>query len=803
MNRIFFKLTWRHLTKGGLFSVINIGGLSISLAVVILMYMQVHSELSFDKSFKESENIYRVNAQWLTIRTGETSAITTGGLAQTMKEKISGVKEAVRIWRRYHVLTAGNFEEDTRIYLTDEGFFDMFDTQVLYGSVEDVLKRPGDMMALSESEAKKIFGNKDPVGESVFFGPQEISIGAVFKDFPMNSSFYGYHKIVGNPPVYNSLPAKFYQNFETFVLLDGNVDTLSVGQQLRQIWSEEAKEMSRGGDIPFVLELQALKKIHLYSTHVTGSATTMPGDIEKVKLLTLLAIIILLIACINYMNLATARAQKRSREIGLSKTVGAERYELAIQLFFETGMVTVISFIIAFGLAYLLLPLFNDLVSGTSTVARGQYIINDMQLSFGLVFNGGFMLGVLAILILTTIIAASYPAFYMSGFNPLVAMKAANFKGSKSAVVRQILTVGQFVAAIVLISWVIVVYTQIRYINDKSVGYNMSQIISFWIRTNPGPDFTAFENDFRAQSSVSGISRVSFFPTMGDQTLLRKDMNDEGILMSICAADEHLIDLVQLQIIAGKPLPARMQSDTTTQIVLNRKAVEYLGETPESIIGKRIEIGLPEQVFVCGVIENFHFESLHTPIGEFGIHNSMRGRFYFMARISSYDVSGQMKTYEKLFKEHYPNDMFDVHYPELELKNAYQETQITSKISLIFSILAILIACMGVFGLTAFMAEQRTKEMGVRKVLGASVIDVVILFANNYMKLLLISFVIAIPIAWFVGDMYLQSFAYRISLSWWIFAAAALITIALTLLTVSAIAVKAAMVNPVKSIKTE
>ena len=804
MSLHFLNITWRALTKRGVFSTVNILGLSISLAVVLLMYLQIHHELSFDKSFNESENIYRVNARWHTaVRAGETSAITTGGLAQTMKDNIPGVKEAVRIWRRYHVLKAGDYEDDTRIYLADEGFFDLFDTQVLYGSVEETLKRPGDAMALSETEARKIFGNRDPVGETVLFGPQTFEIVAVFKDFPINSSFYGFDKIVGTPPVFNSPQVKFHLNYETFVLLHENVDTASVGQQLRRIWNEEAKAMTGGEDVPFTLELQELTNIHLHSGHISGSATTTPGDIEKVKMFMLLAVIILLIACINYMNLATARAQKRSREIGISKTVGARRFELAIQLFVETGMLTVFSFIIALGLAYLLLPVFNNLVGVSATFAGGQYIISHVKLDFWLVFDIGFMLGALAILILTTTIAASYPAFYMSGFPPLSAIKNANFKGSQSAFVRKVLTVGQFVAAIVLISWVIVIYTQIRYINNRDMGLNLDQVISFWIRTNPGPDFTPFENDFRAQSSVLGISRVSFFPTMGDQTLLYRDTNDEGVLMSVCNADENLIDLVQLQMIAGRPLPARLPTDTIAQIVLNRKAVEYLGETPEDIIGKRILTGFREQVYVCGVVENFHFESLHRPIGEFGIHNSrFGGRFYFMARISSHDVPGQLKNYEKIFKEHYPNDMFDVHYPELRMKNAYQGTQTTSQISLVFSILAIFIACMGVFGLTAFMAEQRTKEIGVRKVMGASVIDIVKLFTNNYVKLLLISLVIAIPIAWWVGERYLQDFTYRISLSWWMFAAAALITIALTLLTVSAIAIKAAMANPVKSLKT-
>jgi putative ABC transport system permease protein len=272
--------------------------------------------------------------------------------------------------------------------------------------------------------------------------------------------------------------------------------------------------------------------------------------------------------------------------------------------------------------------------------------------------------------------------------------------------------------------------------------------------------------------------------------------------MSIYGTDEHAIDLFQLQMIAGNPLPARLPDDTITQIVLNRKAVEYLESTPEDIIGKRIEFS-SQSAYVCGVVENFHFKSLHTPIGAFGFLNEKYTRTRLWARISSHDIPGQLKTYENLFKKHYPNDVFDVYYPELEINSAYRETKTTGNISFTFSILAILIACMGVFGLTAFMAEQRTKEIGIRKVMGAGAWDIVSLFTHSYTKLLGISLVIAIPVAWWAGARYLQDFAYRISLSWWMFAAAALITIVLTLLTVCALSIKAATENPVNAIKSE
>jgi len=787
MFKHFLKITLRSLSKRGMFSIINILGLSIGLAVVLLMYLQIQHELSFDKSFKESKNIYRVNAEWFLYRTGETTALTPAGLAQVMKETIPGVEAAVRIFHRAHILKVGEFEEDTGIHWSDEGFFRLFDTPIIYGSTDEMWERP-DALALSEKTAKKMFGNRNPVGETVLFGPSLMQICAVYKDFPINSSFSRFLIIgsINNRPMYNDPRAKNLVDFETFCLLHEKTDTANVGKQLRHIASNDFKDQG------YTLSLQKLTKIHLHSSHIFRSRTSSPGDIEKVKMLALLAAIILLIACINYMNLATARAQKRSREIGISKTIGAKRIELAVQLFLETGILTTFSFILAFGLAYMLLPVSNNLMNE--------------HLHFGLALNVKFLLGALTILILTTIIAASYPVFYMSGFPPLDAIRSGAFKGSKNAFVRQALIISQFVAAIVLITWVITVYTQIRYINNKDVGYNLNNVISFWIRTNPGPDFTPFENAIRAQSSIEQISRVSFFPTIGDQVLLRRDIDDTGTTMTVCNADEHLIDLAQLRLIAGNPLPARLPGDTIAQIVLNRKAVEYLGSTPEDIVGKRIYVELGERwVNVCGVVEDFNFESLHRPISEYGIHNSRfgRGRFYLMARISGHDIPGQLERYGKIFKDFYPNDMFDVHYPDLEMKSKYQGIQTTSHISLIFSILAIFVACMGVFGLTAFMAELRTKEIGIRKVMGASVWDIVKLFTNNYVKLLCISLVIAFPAAWWVGERYLQNFAYRISLSWWMFAVAALITVALTLLTVGVLAIKAAIANPVESLKTE
>ena len=343
-----------------------------------------------------------------------------------------------------------------------------------------------------------------------------------------------------------------------------------------------------------------------------------------------------------------------------------------------------------------------------------------------------------------------------------------------------------------------------QYINKKDLGFNPSHVIGFWIRTQATP---AFQDEIRMQPSIAAFTLLNYFPAntsvRESAVLLRKDANDvNGVRMETCCADEYMTELLQMKIIAGKNLPPRVQGDTIVQMILNRKAVAYLDMTPEEVIGKRLQMNLGGPVYVCGVVEDFNYESLYNPINEYGIHNANAGRFYGMVRINGNDVQGQIKIVEQIYKKHFPNDLFGAHYLDLDINKSYDGVRNTSQVSLVFSILAILVACLGVFGLTAFMAEQRVKEIGIRKVLGASVISIVSLFTIDYLKLLAFSMVIAIPVAWWVGNRYLEDFTYRISLNWWTFIVSAIITIVLTLSTVCSQAIKAAMANPVEAIKS-
>ena len=814
MFKSFFTITIRSLFRQGVFPIINVLGLSIGLAVVLLISLLIFKDMSFDKTFKEGKNIYRINAV-TDVETFTSSANKTGPAMRELPEVVTTVRTINRV---YDMLCNEN-SVNIRVVWADEDFFRLFDTPFIVGTPEDVMSRPS-AIAISEKEAKRLFGDSDPIGQTIVHtiwrNVPPMEVVAVFKNYPENSSLKDFSIIA---PFMHCHEAVIYRQetwirdeFETFCLLTANADIKSVNAKMQKIVSD-ATAGEQG--IVWRPQLQRFTDIHLHSAKYIGfTSLSAMADMGRVKMLLLLSVIILLVACVNYMNLSTARAQKRSREIGISKTIGATRAELVTRLSFETAIFTFASFIVAFILARGLLPVFNSLTNE--------------HLNFGIALQALFLSVALLIWIITTILAAAYPALFISGFPPLMAIQSQSMPKSTHATVRKILIVGQFAVAIVLITWVLVIQTQIKFANNKDLGFNPNNLIGFWIHdSNP----TSLLDDFRALSSVEMLSRENRSSAFGvsDNTLYIDPDDQTGFRLKVVCADPDYIDLMQIKLIAGSHYQkietqrrdtvvngnsvsymTIKDNDYNTYVILNRAAVDYLGMTPEEVIGQRINAKIDDAlhpnspVIVSGVVENFHFESLHRPIGGFCVHYGLNNHKRFLVvRVNKGNLPEQLKSFEEIYKRYFPNNPFVPEFIDRQVADRYDGERRTGRIAVVFSLLAIFVACMGVFGLTAFMAEQRTKEIGIRKVMGASVMNIVGLFTSSYMKLLLISLVIAIPIAWWVCDRYLQNFAYRISLSWWIFALAALITVALTLFTVSVLAIKAAMANPVKSIKTD
>ena len=836
MFKSFFTIILRSLFRQGVFSVINILGLSIGLAVVVLMSLMNFYELSFDKSFKESKNIYRINAKLLAWIPGETSSSVACPVGKAMKEAVPEVSTTVRVIGHWFNVSINDNLRDIPVRWVDEDFFRLFDTPFLLGTPEDLMSRPN-AIALSESEAKKIFGNNNPIGEflihtATWTNQPPVEVVAVFKDYPANSSFSEFIAIL---PLRHHYQPTMYENqnwggqnmgsqnmgsinYETFCLLVPNANVASVTEKMNQVLLDAtASQRGEAEEFFYSLQLQRLTDIHLHSSKNVGTTrTTSLSDIERVKILSLLSAIILLVACINYMNLSAARAQKRSREIGISKTVGASRFELKTRLTLETAVFTFLAFIIAFMIAWALVPTLNDMMRERLDVQPPAFTRPQIELAL----QPLFLCFALLAWVVTTLLAAAYPALYMSGFPPLTAIRSQFTPGSSHAIVRKILTVGQFVVAIVLIAWVLIVKTQIEFINNKDLGYNPRNLIGFWTSAVNNNILEALENDFRAQSSVeiTSFSSVNFLRGANAQevTLRKNDADQTGFSTRMISTTPGFTELMQMKLIAGRHLPEMQLRDTVVQyegksyntqylpvvyVLLNRAAVDYLELTPEEAIGRRLPQFGSLPVEICGVVENFHFESMHSPIRGYCMTNL--GGSFLILRVTEGNLSEKLKVFEEIYNKHFPDRIFVTHFLDEYLAGLYDGEQRTIRIATVFSILAIFIACLGVFGLTAFMVERRTKEIGIRKVVGASVWEIVKLFTYDYVKLLGISLVIAIPIAWWIGERYLQNFAYRISLSWWIFVVAVLITAALTLLTVSVLAIKAALANPVKSIKTE
>lgn len=789
MTVMNFRQSLRILLRNKTYSILNIVGLSIGLAVVLLICLMVYNERSFDKSFKEAGHIYRLNSYLRAYMPGETFASTSNKAGLALQERIPEFRKVVRTYPDSYIVQINDSPVSLSIMWADEDFFSLFDTPFVKGSPDEVMKQPN-AIAISESMAEKLFGKEEPMGRRLMLDRGfPVEIKAIYKDYPKNSSFYDY-RAVG--PFNHSYPDWLHTDihfgnidFETFVLLSDNAAPEALNQKIEVI----ARELG-GDNLFYIPRLQSLKDIHLYSARIHGSRTSFQSDIGRVRMLSLLAVIILLVACVNYMNLSTARAQKRSREIGVSKTLGATRGGLILKLSQETGLITAASLVLAFFLAYLFLPVFNSLLKS--------------ELVFSMALNPVFLLGSLLIWLLTTLLAASYPALYLSGFPPLLAIRGGS-AGRKSGhvMVRRGLTVLQFAVAVVLIAWVFVIESQIRYLTNKDIGYNPHNLISFYV---PESKSAAMAEAYASLSRVEIVSRGSAFLFNGNGNSLNKNREDKtGLALTSSKGDKNFIKTLQLKLIAGADLPDRLPGDTITQAILNRKAVEYLDYTPEEIIGKEVLAQIGEgTVRVCGVVENFNFEPLYLPVRGYCIHNGRnRGLNWLTLRVKPENMTEQLNTYEAIYKKYDPNGLFTPVFPEEWTQKAYEAERRTNKTVICFSILAIFVACMGVFGLTAFMAEQRTREIGIRKVMGAGVYNIVSLFTADYLKLLGISLVVALPVAWWLGNNYLDDFAYRISLSWWMFAVAALITIVITITTVCLQAIRAALADPAKAIKTE
>lgn len=810
MVKNYFKIAFRNLWKHKGFSAINIIGLAMGLGCFIMIAMYVADELSYDKYNDKADRIYRINSD---IRFGGTDlimAVSADPMGATLKNDYPQVEEYTRLYANdgSKLIKKGNeYINEDRVVNADSTFFNVFTLPAITGDTKTALNEPNSVV-ITESAAKKYFGSTDAaIGKNVETnenGSTLYKVTAVIKDVPRNSHF-NFDFFFSMDNVEYGFGNYLSQNFHTYLVLKPGTDYKAFNKNFRQFIEKyvvpqaaqfmQVKSMEDFEKAGNKLEysLIPLTDIHLHSSRSVELGAN--GNSQYVYIFSAVALFILLIACINFMNLSTARSAGRAKEVGIRKVLGTEKKSLIRQFLTESILMAFIALLLAITFAWLSLPWFNNL-------AGKQMLISNLLKPQYLIF-------LLLLPVAVGLVAGSYPAFFLSAFQPISVLKGKINAGFKKTNLRSFLVVFQFATSIILIIGTVVIYKQLNYIQTTKLGFNKDQVL---VVDNPGvprENRIAFKNEIAKLSGVKSASFAGYLPVSNsarsDNTWSTEAVMNEknGFNMQIWNIDYDYIPTLGMEIIRGRNFSPEFGADSST-IIINETTAKVIGY--DDPVGKKLystdQDGKSFAATILGVVKNFHFESLRKNVGplSFRLGNN---RWVSAYRVQTTDIKNLVAKIETKYKEMAPGMPFSYQFLDESFDNMYREEQRVGKVALTFAILAILIACLGLFGLATYMAEQRTKEIGVRKVLGASVPGIVSMLSKDFLRLVLISFVIAVPVSWWAMNKWLQDFAFRIHIGWWIFIVAGVIAMLIAVVTVSFKAIKAALANPVKSLRTE
>ncbi len=802
MIKNYFKIAIRNIIKHKSFSFINILGLAIGIACSILILLFVTNELSYDKFHEKADRIYRIAVRAsigdTKINQTYSSSITFQKLLEDFPEIENGVK-FLKIGRVPVILDKKTFYE-SRFYAVDSTFYDVFTIPLIQGNPKTVLSNPNTMV-VSKNTAIKYFGNTDAVGKVLIadFGPEgsiDFKITGVSENVPDNSHFH-YDLLVSSAsfPTYINDPGWSSNNFISYVVLKKGTSKEGVEEKLKEFTRKYMggerfdKWVAQGNFWEYYL--QPVTKIHLNSD--LNGEFEANGNETYVYIFSVISIIILLIACINFMNLSIAKSSLRAKEVGLRKVVGSSRNKLMRQFLSESVLLSYISLALGIVIVEILLPLYRNLIGRQLEIHYfDNFVVIPSLLAFGLIVG---------------IISGSYPAFFLSSFKPITVFKGNLGSSKGSSWLKNVLVVFQFTISIFLIIGTLVVYQQLKFFQNQKLGFEKDQVL---VVSNPGSlgnNIIPFKEALRKFSSVMDVSGSNTLPGKGFSNIgFGAEAVDQSFTLNLCVCDYDFLKTLKLKLAQGRFFSRDFVSDSNAA-VLNEKAVELLGW--DNPIGKRINNWAQNRgnFVVIGVIKDYHYESLHHKIRPMALFLS--GGYYtnvercISVRLNSENISGTIKYIENTWNNFAQNMPFEYSFLDEDFDNLYINEKQTRKLFTIFSCLAIFIACLGLFGLVSFIADRKTKEIGIRKVLGASVSGIVTILNKSFIKLVLIANFIAWPAAWYAMNRWLQNFAYRIKLSWWMFVLAALISLMIALITVSSQTVKAALKNPVNSLRYE
>ncbi len=807
MLRNYLKVALRNLLKYKIYSFINIVGLAVGVGCCLLIVLFVQDELSFDRWNKNADRIVRFGVD---AKLGDQSfygAVTSAPMAAALVNEFPEVEEAVRI-RNYGfpVLRYKDkvFSEE-RFYWADSSIFKVFSLKFIKGDPNTALSEPASVV-LTRSMAQKYFGNEDPIGKAVNSdNRRDYQITGVIEDIPVNSHFH--FDFIASLITYEDSRAPFWvnNNFYTYALLRKGVDLKELEKKVQSLvrkyvgpqvekalgitFSEEEK---KGAKYKFVV--QPLTDIHLKSK--LDFDIEANSDILYIYIFSAIAVAILLIACINFMNLTTARSANRAKEVGIRKTLGSSQPQLIRQFLVETILMSSISIFFSVVIVEALLPLFNSLT--------GKHISTAY---FGDILSVPILI-LLALVVGT--VAGIYPAFFLSSFKPVVVLKGKIRNSSKTPWLRSGLVIAQFTISIILIIGTVIVYNQMSYIQNKKLGFNKDQILLIKKSDDLNVKLEPFKQELLRNNNISYATNT--FSIIGEPVgnsvhRIEREGQVENHIVNSYFVDYDFADTYQLEMKDGRFLSREYPSDTAACIV-NETFVKMLGL--KDPVGKVIQQPANDinhwiNLTIIGVVKDFHYQSLHNPIQPLILKYKPERFFgkYLSVRFKSANVAPVLSFVEETWKRYANNQAFEYTFFDDEFGRLYAAEARTKEIVTIFSVLSILIACLGLFGLSAFTTEQRTKEIGIRKVLGASTGGIIFLLSKEFTRWVLISILVAAPAAYYIMNNWLQDFAYRIEISIWTFLLAGLAAILIALITVSFQAVKAALSNPVKALKYE
>lgn len=793
-----------------MYSAIKIGGFALSIAACLLIALYIRDELRYDKNWAHADRIYRITGEYNNNGKMETGADWPAPMAKALKEDFPEVERSGRLMphplfycagsnqvRRTDVLQ-NNYEEG--FTYADQDMLDILPVPMVFGDRKHALSEPNTMV-ISKRKADKYFPNQNPVGKTMILNNDNnrvYKIGGVVEDFPSTSHIrYDFLLTMTGYQLWDNEQTTWgASNYYTYVLLKPGTDPAQFQSKLKLIITKYYVPMlKQGGNVEAEdfgkkakLLAQPIGNIHLYSYDIDDGLEK--GDIRFVWLFGAIAVFILVIACINFINLSTAKSANRAKEVGLRKVVGSHRVGLVNQFLTESVLFSVLSFLLGLLIAVVLLPYFNTISAKSLAIPWTAWWL--LPLMIGAAIIVGVMAGL-------------YPSFYLSAFKPINVLKGQLSRGSKNSILRNGLVIFQFTTSIILIIGTLVIYKQTHFMLNKKVGFDRDQVMLIQGTNTLDNKIEAFKNELLKSSEIKGVAISDYLPISGtkrDGNTFYKEgkmKEDIGVSAQKWQVDYDYVKTMGMHIIDGRYFSKDMASDSEA-IVINKTMAEKLGL--KNPLGQRIENGW-QKFTVIGVMEDFNFESMRQEVSPLSLVLSKYNSTIVAVKISGADTKQAISHASSAWKAFSPNQAFRYTFLDESFANMYANVQRTGNIFTSFAALAIIIACLGLFALSAFMAEQRNKEIGIRKVLGASVSGITAMLSKDFVKLVIVSIIIASPIAYWAMTKWLQDFAYRISISWWMVATAGLSAIIIALLTISFQSIRAALMNPVKALRTE